>query len=275
MITITNETGYLKAVKDTGETLLFPNGTGTVTAFNQNQFQIRSSAGTPLIVDVSQGVKIEGVTYTTVATAIAALGFFLTKPSSLLLDSDLMFSLTEPQEDDVRFPLIGSRFDTLLGQIDYDLFNGILKVQSGARYPNHPIIIQAQLPHSIVFDKIYPHIHWKQRSENKINWVLGHKIDKKGDLTNIETDYSNYTFSAIDANVYEYESGILEQYSFFDAIDISDLSKSDQITFALFRDSTNNLGLYGGADTAEGDAYLTEFDYHAQFNSLGTTPVIY
>jgi hypothetical protein len=169
--------------------------------------------------------------------------------------------------DDLRFPLSGENFDISSGRVDTDYFNGTVIFANNARYPDEPGKITCQMPHRWKEgSEIRPHIHWKQQSANEPNWLLAYKIEKNGEASAIETDYSNYTLLTKDTDSYTYVSGVLNQITNFGSIDMTDVSLSDHIIFLLFRDTENTSGEFSGSDPSSLAEHMYEIDVHYQID---------
>ena len=173
--------------------------------------------------------------------------------------------------DDEKFPLTAARLDISRGYIDQDYFNGGVKFQTGARYPNDPASMVGQMPHSwLQGSEIRPHIHWFQNQNARPNWLLAIKIKNNGTEDIDETNYSNYTFRTFTEDVYTYTSGGLRQITTAPSIDMTGIHISAPIHVVLFRDNTNASGLFAGSDPYSGKALLYQFDFHYQKDSFGS-----
>ena len=173
--------------------------------------------------------------------------------------------------EDLRFPFSGLRLDSNSTRYSYDYVNGLVCFNSNSRYPNEPISMIAQLPHSWKEEsQVRPHMHWIQTSSDQPNWLLAYRIYKNGDGTSIDSDYSNYNFLTVESNVFPYASGNLVQISNFGMIDMTGVGLSDCIHFVVFRDVFNTSGEFERPESSESNAYSIEFDIHYQSNSLGS-----
>ena len=183
-------------------------------------------------------------------------------------------SLARPRWDDLSSPIVaGARLDTSSGRLDYDFFNGAVNFNSNARYPEEPVVIPLQLPHSALLGSgavLRPHIHWYQEQSSVPNFLLAYKIIPLGSAVTKETDYSGHTFLTIDNHLYNYTSGILYQLSEFPEIDISSVGISTSIDIVLFRDSANASGEFAGADPVVTDVLVKWQDQHVQFDGQGS-----
>lgn len=186
-------------------------------------------------------------------------------------ESDAIKINMATQWDDLRFPLYGSNIDSNAGRVDINYFNGTLGFATNARFPNEPISMIAQLPHSWKAGTIIkPHIHWIQRSVNLPNWLLAYKIMKNGEAVNIDTNFDNHIKVACSAELFPYVSGEIMQICQFPDIDTTGMDISDTIHFVLFRDTANTSGLFAGADPSSEIEHSIEFDIHYQVNSFGS-----
>jgi len=177
--------------------------------------------------------------------------------------------------DDLFGYLVGRKLDTGSGRIDYNYFNGAVDFGNNARYPNEPVVIRHQLSHKWLIGAgavARPHLHWKQQHASNIpNWLFGYLKVKNNGTSGIETDYSNFTLSKISSHLFSYSSGVLDQYSLFPEIDISDLGLSDFLITVLWRDTGNVSTLFAGADPSSLTELATDLDCHLKVNSLGST----
>lgn len=173
--------------------------------------------------------------------------------------------------DDMLGPLVAAKMDISSGRIDYNYFNGAVAFQANARYPEEPAGIRMQIPHKWKPGTYtHPHIHWKQQSATKPNWLFAYKISENGEADIIETDYSNYTLDTIRNDVFTYSSGVLNQISEFDSIDMTGVGISDVFHVILFRDNDNTSGLFSGASPSIIVEYATDLDLHIEINEPGS-----
>lgn len=181
-----------------------------------------------------------------------------------------MTAKTTDNWDDLRFPFTGSNIDVNNGRLDYDYFNGGIKFQANARYPEEPVSMVCQLPHAWKEESdIHPHFHWIQQSSNIPNWLIAYKILKKNTTITLETNFNNYTLLTPSEHKFTYTSGNLEQITEFDAIDMTDVSLSDIIHFVMFRDSSNASAEFAGSDPSSLVEIAHEFDIHFQTDFPG------
>lgn len=172
---------------------------------------------------------------------------------------------------DMLGPLIGQRLDASATRYSADPYNGAIKFNADARYPNEVISQHVQIQHYWKLETAgRPHLHWKQQSANIPNFLLGYKIDENNELGSIDTDYSNFTFVKLTGHEFTYTSGVLNQISRFPDIDLTGKNISDMITFALFRDTTNASGLFAGVDPEPLATYAMDLDTHIQVDSPGS-----
>lgn len=183
-------------------------------------------------------------------------------------------SLAAPRWDDLSSPIVASaRLDTSSGRLDYNFFNGAVNFNSDARYPNEPVLIPLQVPHSAKYGAgavLRPHIHWYQSQVAIPNFLIAYKIIEIGSQVTVETDYSNHTFLTIDNHRITYVSGTLYQLSEFPEIDISSVGLSTSIDVVLFRDSNNTSGEFAGVDPVASDVLVKWQDQHVQKDGEGS-----
>ena len=175
--------------------------------------------------------------------------------------------------DDLSNAIIAARLDTSSGRLDYDYFNGGVNFNSNARYPDEPVVIPIQFPHKQLYGTgavLRPHFHWLQQQSARPNMLLGYKKTNYGSTTTFETDFTNYTLLAPDSDVFTYTGGTLAQITRFPEIDVSDVTISGSVDFALFRDSANASGLFAGSDPVASDVTIKYNDSHAKFDMLGS-----
>lgn len=175
--------------------------------------------------------------------------------------------------DDLSAPVAAARLDTVSGRLTYDYFNGGVRLEFNARYPEEPVLIPIQLPHSIAYGQdavLKPHLHWLQEQSAQPNFLLAYKKIAQGTIITKETDFSNYTFLTAVGNAFAYTSGVLTQITMFPEIDISDLTISAQVNIVLFRDTANTSGLFSGVDPIAGPVIVTYQDQHVKFDSTGS-----
>lgn len=173
--------------------------------------------------------------------------------------------------DDLRFPFVGRNLDSSSGRIDYNYFNCAIGYQSTARYPDEPVCILVQMPHSwIEGSNIRPHIHWPQQSANEPNWVLAYKKVPKENALTLESNFNNYTKVKKESNAFTYASGTIHQITSFPEIDMDGLGLSDCIQLVVFRDSNNATNLFAGSDPSGLTEYIWEFDIHFQHDGIGS-----
>ncbi len=187
----------------------------------------------------------------------------------------IVYAINENASDcweDLRFQLIGRKLDITSGRIDYDFVNNCIQFQSNARYPDEPIGIVVEMPHSWKEGtNITPHIHWLQKSETKPNWLLGYRKIKAGTTVELQSDYSNYTLVTLQDDEFAYNSGdSILQISNFPEIDMSDMHISDLVELVLFRDSQNTSGLFQQANSTSEDEYLSVVDVHFIKDGIGS-----
>ena len=182
--------------------------------------------------------------------------------------------LSQPRWDDLSNAIIASRLDQASGRLDYDYFNGGVVFQSNARYPDEPVVIPIQLPHSLLIGTgavFRPHFHWLQRQSAVPNFLLGYRKMNNGSDVGFESDYSNFTFLIPKGNKFTYDSeSALLQITEFPEIDTSDLTISAQLLFVLFRDTANASGLFTGTDPVAADVTVTYNDSHVKFDGEGS-----
>lgn len=173
---------------------------------------------------------------------------------------------TTPSWDDLRFPATGQTVDVSGGRIDYDYDECGVAFQDNARYPQEPIVMAAQMPHSwIQGTAIRPHIHWLQSAADVPNWLVQYRTVVNGEAP------SAWTLAAAETLVFTYTSGTILQISSFPEIDMTGLNISDFVDIRLFRDTGNDSALFSGADPLTGNALVKELDIHYRIDGFGST----
>ena len=175
--------------------------------------------------------------------------------------------------DDKLGYLMGKNIDTSSGRIDYSYYNGAVKFQANARYPEEPVVVRHQIDHAWVLGSnvvARPHLHWIQQSSNVPNWLCAYKVVRNGHATTIDSDWSNYTLLPWADNIATYTSGTIEQITTFAEITVPTLAVSDFIITVLFRDSANTSGEFSGADPSGVAEYATDLDLHMKRDMLGS-----
>ena len=175
--------------------------------------------------------------------------------------------------DDISQAVAASRLDVSSGRLDYDYFNGAIKFQSNARYPEEPVVIPIQAKHSMLIGEeavARVHFHWLQEQAAIPNMLLAYKKTNYGSTTIKETNFNNYTLLPWISNAYTYTSGVLAQITKFAEIDISDLTISGTLDLVLFRDSANTSTLFAGVDPVAADVLIKFVDAHVKFDAMGS-----
>lgn len=172
---------------------------------------------------------------------------------------------------DILGPLTGVRLDAGATRYSFDPYNGAIKFNADARYPNEVLVLHPQINHDWkVGTTCYPHLHWKQQSANIPNWLIAWKLVINGELDTLETDYSNFTFGVLQSHAFTYTSGVLNQISAFPSIDLSLANISSLLTIVFFRDTANASGEFAGADPSALVEYATDLDVHIEVDAPGS-----
>lgn len=175
--------------------------------------------------------------------------------------------------DDLSAPIIAARLDTVSGRLEYDYFNGGVKMGATARYPEEPVVVPKQGKHAMYYgaDAVArPHIHWLQNQAAIPNFLMGYKLTNFGEPTTQETDWSNYTLLTPIASAFNYAAGTFPQITMFPEIDLSSATISFSFDVVVFRDSANASGLFAGADPVATDVTVKYVDSHVMFDQLGS-----
>lgn len=195
------------------------------------------------------------------------------KPGEAVPPDGSNFIMDPSQWDDLSAPALGLPGNSTSGRLANNFYNAGMQFNSNARYPEEPIVISIQLFHALMFGTgavFRPHIHWYQSQAAVPNFLMLYKKIRKGTLTTVETDYSNYTFLTPVTNVWTWTSGTLYQLTTFGEIDTSEMELSDTFDIIFFRDSANASGLFAGSDPVATNVIVKYIDCHVQFNSLGS-----
>lgn len=167
--------------------------------------------------------------------------------------------------DDLRFQAFGQNLDIVAGRIDYNFTYCTVGFEIGARYPNEPLCILAQMPHSRKLGSVLkPHIHWVQSEINIPNWLIEYRWISNGGTIPLTT-LKKYV-----SNSYAYSGSTIIQRTIFPDIIDTGFNISSLLTIRIFRDSANTSTLFTGLDPYTVTAELAEFDIHYEMDSLGS-----
>lgn len=144
---------------------------------------------------------------------------------------------------------------------------------TNADYPTDYLYCNVQLNHDKdLTTAVYPHIHFFQVENHIPNFVIEYRWQKNlGEKVTTWTPLKCNTlaeaYSGTNKNNIALSTAI--------AVPAGGSAISDIIQFRIYRDTTNDTGLFGvgaaGNDTYTAVAGVTAFDVHFQINSLGST----
>ncbi len=168
--------------------------------------------------------------------------------------------------DDASVQLVGRKIDVASGRIDYDYDELTVDFATNARYPQEPVGVPLQAPHSWAEHTVMrPHIHWLQSSADVPNWLIAYRQYNNGAAVP-----GSWTLKAANSPIFTYTSGTIMQISSFPEIEMPDMGLSCALDMKIFRDSGNASTLFAGADPLSAVAKLKFFDTHIPFDSMGS-----
>lgn len=181
------------------------------------------------------------------------------KAPSGLIDADGTYYYPSFGYDDEKFPVSALNIDKNNTKLFQDLAN------SATGFPDNctssdvdSLHFTMQLTHSWEKNSaVYPHIHWKQSSDDHPLWLLTYRKYNNGDVVPEIWDTMELT-----NGVFPFAGSLTAQLSLGEPIDMTGMVLSGFIEGKISR--------VGASDSYAGDALLTEFDMHVKSDSNGS-----
>lgn len=113
---------------------------------------------------------------------------------------------------------------------------------------------------------IYPHIHWFQKEDNSVNWLIQYRWHVN--CSTIETSWTDVPMNNLAC---VYSTGTLLQISFTTPISVpSGSTLSDILQIRVIRDVANGSTQFASTDNYSLPASALSFDVHIETNTLGS-----